>query len=319
MKKAIIIGGAGFVGNYLADELIKNGYETFVTKLSFEKFDSREDKLKVYDLDITDYIQTEKVLLECNPDIIFHLAAQSSVKLSWEKPELTLNVNVMGALNVLNACRKIKDAKGETPKILLIGSAEEYGKVPSEKCPIDEELSCIPDNIYALSKMTQNHLGRIYGKVYGLDIINVRAFNHFGPGQSPQFVIADFCNQVVRIEKGLNPPVINVGNLSAKRDFTDVRDIVRAYITLAEKGVNGQTYNVGSGNAIEISKMLEIILNNAQCKIDVKIDPNRMRPSDVPIHMANTTKINKLGWSPKLSVEDTIKDTLNYFRKIVEA
>lgn len=217
-------------------------------------------------------------------------------------------------MNVLEACRSLKES-GISPRVLLIGSAEEYGKVTPEECPIREDRTPEPKNIYALSKMTQNHLGSIYSEAYGLDIINVRAFNHTGPMQSAAFVVADFCSQVAKIEAGLQAPVISVGNLDAMRDFTDVRDIVQAYAMLAESGKAGETYNVGSGRAIRISDVLEVIVKKAKCEISVCLDQTRMRPSDVPLHCADISKIrNHIGWTPTIPLETTIENTLDYFR-----
>ena len=316
-KKALIIGAAGFVGGYLSEELLKNGYEVYLTKLEFEKIE--KSAATVYDMDVTSVAETDAVIADIKPDVVFHLAAQSSVKLSWEKPHLTLNVNIIGALNVLEACRRLTEI-GKKTKVLLIGSAEEYGKVTPEQCPIKEELQCAPKNLYALSKLTQNGLGKIYSESFGMDIITVRAFNHTGPKQAPAFVLADFCKQVAEIEAGERDAVISVGNLEAMRDFTDVRDIVKAYLLLAEKGRSGQTYNVGRGEAVKISALLEMLLKQAKCPIEVRRDENRMRPSDVPLHVADTTKIrNDTGWCPTVSLEETVKDTLDYWRRRVTA
>ena len=314
-KKALIIGAAGFVGGYLTEALLKAGYEVYATKLEFEKIEGTG--ATVYNMDVTSVTETGAVIADVKPDAVFHLAAQSSVKLSWEKPYLTLNVNIIGALNVLEACRALSET-GKSPRVLLIGSAEEYGKVTPEQCPIKEDLSCAPKNLYALSKLTQNGLGRIYAESFGMDIITVRAFNHTGPRQAPAFVLADFCKQVAEIEAGTKEPVISVGNLEAMRDFTDVRDIVKAYILLAEKGRGGETYNVGRGQAVKIMSLLEMILKEAKCPIEVRRDEARMRPSDVPLHVADTEKIrNDTGWQPMLTLAETVKDTLDYWRGAV--
>ena len=314
-KKALIIGAAGFVGGYLTEALLKAGYEVYATKLEFEKIEGTG--ATVYNMDVTSVTETSAVIADVKPDAVFHLAAQSSVKLSWEKPYLTLNVNIIGALNVLEACRALSET-GKSPRVLLIGSAEEYGKVTPEQCPIKEDLSCAPKNLYALSKLTQNGLGRIYAESFGMDIITVRAFNHTGPRQAPAFVLADFCKQVAEIEAGKKEPVISVGNLEAMRDFTDVRDIVKAYILLAEKGRGGETYNVGRGQAVKIMSLLEMILKEAKCPIEVRRDEARMRPSDVPLHVADTEKIrNDTGWQPTLTLAETVKDTLDYWRSAV--
>lgn len=310
--KSLVIGAAGFVGGYLIDELKAGKGEVYATKLPFESVNTECNG--VFDLDVTDAAAVFDLINELRPDKIFHLAAQSSVKASWDKPALTVTVNVLGSLNLLEACKRLKDEY--SPAILMIGSAEEYGKVSPENCPINEEHPCSPSNIYALTKNTQNGLAKIYADAYKMNVINVRAFNHTGPGQATAFVVSDFCSQVASIEKGEKEPIISVGNLQAKRDFTDVRDIVRAYALLAQNGKPGQTYNVGSGKAVQISEILDIILAQAKCEIKVVQDKARMRPSDVPIHCADIGKIqNEIGWTPQIPIEQTIKDCLDYFRR----
>ena len=175
-----------------------------------------------------------------------------------------------------------------------------------------------PGNIYAATKVCQNMIGSIYAKAYDLDLMMVRAFNHIGPGQAPMFVVSDFCKQVAEIEKGLREPVMKVGNLAAQRDFTDVRDVVKAYIKLIEVGVPGETYNVGSGNAKAIQAILDLIISMSSTDIKVQIDPNKLRPVDVPIIEADISKINQLtGWKPEIPLEQTIRETLDYWRQHV--
>jgi GDP-4-dehydro-6-deoxy-D-mannose reductase len=201
----------------------------------------------------------------------------------------------------------------------LIGSGEEYGKVSEEENPISEQNKTNPANIYAASKACQNMLGKIYADAYDLDIIMVRAFNHIGPGQNESFVVSDFCKQVAEIEAGKVKPVIYVGNLSAKRDFTDVRDIARAYRLLSEKGIKGEIYNIGSGKAVEVKKILELITNSSTAKIEVEIDKNKYRPVDVPVIEANIEKINTCtNWKPEIDINTTIIDTLQHWRNIIK-
>lgn len=308
--KALIIGGAGFVGNYLLAHLKNDlGYTVAVTKLEHEAM--TEQAHKEYNLNILDIEAVKEVLNDWQPDYIFHLAAQSSVALSWKNPGLTVDVNVKGSLNVLDAVRTL----GINPRILLIGSGEEYGHIREGETPINEENSLRPGNLYAATKACQNMIGRIYADAYKLDIMMVRAFNHIGPKQAPMFVVADFCNQVADIEKGLKEPVIYTGNLSAKRDFTDVRDVVRAYGLLMQHGQSGETYNIGSGNAVAIQAILDEILTLATVKIEAKVDPAKLRPVDVPIIEADISKVKMCcGWEPQIPVSQTLKETLDYFR-----
>ena len=309
MKKGLVIGAAGFVGNYLINEMHANGMEAYATKLPHEKFGN--PNATVYDLDIMDKEAIVTLLFEVRPDYIFHLAAQSSVGLAWKNPGLTIDVNIKGSINVMDAIRELF----YKPRVLLIGSGEEYGHIRPGETPIKEDNLLRPGNIYAATKACQNMIGNIYSKAYDLELMMVRAFNHIGPGQAPLFVVSDFCKQVVEIEKGLREPVMMVGNLAAKRDFTDVRDVVKAYVKLVQAGVPGETYNVGSGNAKEIREILDMIISMSDKEIKVEIDPNKIRPVDVPIIEADITKINEItGWTPEIPLEQTIRETLDYWR-----
>ncbi len=308
--KAMIIGAAGFVGPYLAEAIKKNmDCDIVATKLEHETVNIVG--AQVVNLNILNVDEIKEVMEEIRPDYIFHLAAQSSVGLSWKNPVLTVNVNIIGAINVLDCVRNL-DYK---PRILVIGSGEEYGRVKDSDVPISEDNSLNPGNIYAATKVCQNMIASIYASAYDMDIVLVRAFNHIGPGQIPQFVVADFCSQVARIEKGEAEPVMRVGNLAAKRDFTDVRDVVRAYVELIQKGKAGETYNVGSGKAQSIQSILDVILSKANVKIDVEVDPAKLRPIDVPIIEADITKLQAdTGWKQEYNISDTIDDTLKYWR-----
>lgn len=311
MKKALIIGAAGFVGNYLIDHIQKDCiWSIIVTKMPHEKIE--KNGVDVRNLDIMDKQSVGDLLNEIRPDYIFHLAAQSSVALSWKNPGLTVDVNIKGSLNVLDAIREL-DYK---PRVLLIGSGEEYGYVKPSEVPVNEDNVLRPGNIYAATKACQNMLGKIYSQAYGMDIMMVRAFNHVGPNQAPLFVVSDFCKQVAEIEKGLHEPVMRVGNLSARRDFSDVRDVVRAYTLLMEHGQAGENYNVGSGKAIAIQEILDMILSFAKTSITVEVDPARLRPVDVPVIGADVTKLEACtGWKREIELERTIEETLEYWRK----
>ena len=322
--RSLIIGAAGFVGAYLVKELnINHGHEVAVTKMAQETIDVDKlasegvnaDQLSVYDLNILDKAAIDELLKEVRPDYIFHLAAQSSVAVSWKNPALTIDVNVKGAANVLEA---IKDLDYK-PRTLLIGSGTEYGHIAPGESPIAEDNAVRPGDIYAATKICQNMLGSIYAEAYDLPIMMVRAFNHIGPNQAPIFVVADFCKQVAELEKKAaaeGDKVIRVGNLSARRDFTDVRDVVRAYAMLIEKGKPGETYNVGSGHAIAIEDILKMILDQAKTNIRVEVDPDKIRPVDIPIIEADTKKLcEATGWEPEIAIEQTIAETLDYWRK----
>jgi len=308
IMKALIIGGAGFVGGYLINELASDGYDVHATCLPSENI---KGECTVHSLDIMDKEAVSAVLSAVSPDVVFHLAAQSSVALSWKKPQLTAEINVVGSINVLEAVREAE----KKMRLILIGSGEEYGFIREGACPLDENEKLSPGNIYAVTKACQGMLGEVYARAYKMDIIMVRAFNHSGPAQLPMFVISDFCKQIAEIEKEMRPPEMMVGNLSAMRDFTDVRDVVRAYRLLAEKGVCGKTYNVGRGKAVKISYILETAVSMATRPVEVKQDPARMRASDIPIIEPDVSLINAdTGWRAEISMEQTVKDTLDYWR-----
>lgn len=313
--KSLIIGGAGFVGAYLVRHLKNDlGQDVVVTKMPQEQVHVsgvNMDDIQVLDLNILEKDSILDLLREVHPDCIYHLAAQSSVSVSWKNPALTIDVNVKGGVNILEALREL-DYK---PRVLFIGSGEEYGHILPNETPIREGNVSRPGNIYAATKACQNMLAKIYADAYGLDVMMVRAFNHIGPNQQPLFVVADFCKQVAEIEAGSREPVMKVGNLSAKRDFTDVRDVVRAYALLMESGCAGETYNIGSGHAIAIEDILGIILRNSSVDIKVEVDSAKLRPVDVPIIEADTSKVYEAtGWQPEIPLEQTIRETLDFWR-----
>ena len=309
--KALIIGAAGFVGKYLLAHLSETyPWQLYATKLPQE--DIQFDHATILDLNILEKEDILHTLKEIQPDYIFHLAAQSSVALSWKKPALTVDINIKGCLNLLDAIREAD----LSPKILLIGSGEEYGHISSENIPVSEGTLPRPGNIYAATKVCQNRIGSIYAQAYHMDVMLVRAFNHIGPEQAPAFVVSDFCRQVAEIEKGNSEPVIRVGNLSAKRDFTDVRDVVRAYGLLIQHGQAGETYNIGSGHAIAIQELLDRILQLSNSNITVETDVNKLRPVDVPIIEADISKLQAcISWKPEIPLDQTLLETLNYWRQ----
>lgn len=313
MKKALVIGASGFVGTYLIDHLLnKKGWCVYATKMVHESISNKS--VLVYNLNILDKDSILCLLKQINPDYIFNLAAQSSVSLSWKNPELTVDVNIKGCIHILEAIRSLE----KKPRMLLIGSGEEYGYISSKNVPVNESTPPVPCNIYSATKLCQNIIGKLYADAYNLDIIMVRAFNHIGPGQSPIFVISDFCKQIAEVKKGLREPILKVGNLDAKRDFTDVRDVVNAYSLLIEHGIKGETYNIGSGNAVSIRDILNRLITISQTHVTVVMDPAKIRPIDIPIIEADISKIAQLfHWERQFSLDKTLEDTLNYWFNIV--
>ena len=309
--KALIIGAAGFVGKYLIEHIRENyEWEIHATKLESETLAIQD--IQIHNLNILCPDNIASILTAIQPHYIFYLAAQSSVALSWKKPELTVDINIKGCLNLFDALRNLQ----QNPRILLIGSGEEYGYIQPEQTPVSETTPLFPGNIYAATKACQNMLGTIYARAYDMNIILVRAFNHIGPEQSPVFVVSDFCRQVALIEALEAAPVIKVGNLSARRDFTDVRDVVRAYCLLIQHGEKGQTYNIGSGKAQCIRTILEEILKLSQIPIEVEIDAQKLRPLDIPVIEADITKLSQcIDWHPEIPLQQTLSETLSYWRQ----
>lgn len=307
---ALVTGAGGFVGNYLIQELLHDHAHIGATKLPEESVTCRN--CDIFDMDLTKEYEIRNILDLHRPAQIYHLAAQSSVALSWTDPELTIDVNIKGTLHLLNAVHSIKNY---FPRILLIGSSEEYGYLKNT-CPVNEQEALHPANIYAVTKACQNMIGNIYAKAYGMDILMVRAFNHIGAGQSPAFVASDFVLQIAEIEAGRREPVMRVGNLEAKRDFSDVRDIVRAYRLLMQKGHTGETYNVGSGSAVAIQELLDLLLRFSTVSIQVERDAARMRPAEIACIQADIQKLQAhTGWNPEFTLEETLQTMLYHERK----
>jgi len=210
-------------------------------------------------------------------------------------------------------------AQGLKPKILIVGSADEYGLAKPEDNPLSENQPLLPVSPYGLSKLAQDLMGYVYYKSYGLPIVRVRPFNHIGPRQSPQFVVPAFAKQIAEAEANLAEPVVRVGNLSAKRDFTDVRDMVKAYWLALQKGDLGEVYNLGSGKAYEIGWVLKTLISMSKKEIRIKIDPSRLRAADLPVTMCNQQKFAaQTSWKPTFSIEETLLETLNYWRTKVK-
>jgi GDP-4-dehydro-6-deoxy-D-mannose reductase len=256
-----------------------------------------------------------RIISEVPPDKIFHLAAQSFVPTSWHAPAETLTTNIIGELNIFESVRRA----GINPRIQIAGSSEEYGLVYENELPIKEANPLRPLSPYGVSKVGQDLLAYQYYMSYKLNVVRTRGFNHTGPRRGAVFVCSDFARQIARIEKGLQPPLIRVGNLEARRDFTDVRDMVRAYWLSLEKCRPGEVYNICSGRSYKISKVLDMLLGMAEKKIEVKADEKKFRPSDVSVLLGDSSRFRKeTGWEPEISFEKTLKDILNYWRERVQ-
>lgn len=314
MKKALITGVNGFVGRYLAEYLLTQDVEVIGTYRNQIHDEDKVEKTEYYKLDVLNQEELGEIIVKTEPDYIFNLAAQSSAAISWKNPQKTMEVNINGTINLLQSIRGI----GLSPRILLVGSSEEYGFIKPEDIPVNEQQDIKPGNPYAVSKIAQTLIGEVYSRAYNMEIIMVRAFNHIGPRQSATFVASDFAKRIAQMEKGILEPVLLVGNLEAKRDFTDVRDIVRAYYMLMSQGEKGEIYNIGSGNQYEIQYILDSLLELTNIDIEIKRDPNRMRPSDVTIVQCDNTKLKRItSWKPEYTIKETLLDIINYWRKTV--
>jgi len=305
--KVLITGIDGFTAKYLARHLVAEGCAVAGSYLlEGEHLRDIPAEVTTHPLDVTDPQACRRLIEEENPDVLFHLAAQSAPALSWVKPQITARVNIEGSINILEAVRNAADCR-----VMLIGSAEEYGQVEPDEVPIDEDQPYRPRNIYGVTKIAQSMLADLYVRGYGMDIVTVRAFNHIGPGQSEDFVVSDFASQIARIQLGLIDPVIHVGNLSGKRDFTDVRDMVRGYWLAAQRGEIGGVYNIGTGMGLSIRSVLDRLIGLCSVPVEVRVDQDRYRPCDVPVLVCDSTRLRELtGWAPKIELTLTLKDIL---------
>lgn len=319
MKKVLITGITGFAGSHLADYLVsQKKYQvsgTYLLEDSLAHVKDLKGKIQTIKIDLSNEIEVFALLKDTRPDLIFHLAALTAPRDSFANPAKTVTNNIALEINLLEAVKKNKFTDA---KILITSSAEIYGLVKKEDLPIDEDTPFMPTNPYAVSKLAQDFLGLQYFLSYKLNVIRVRPFNHIGPRQSLHFVIADWASQIAQIEKGKKEPVLLIGNLNARRDFTDVRDMVKAYALAIEKGKIGDVYNIGSGVSYKISDVLSLLLSKTPTKIKTRENPSLLRPSDNPNLVCDITKFKNLTqWVPQIPLEKTLEDTLDYWRRIV--
>ena len=316
--KALITGVSGFVGSYLAEYLLDRG-EWEVAGTVFGPYDNiagQGDRLELYPAELSRLDVMTFILERSQPDAIFHLAAQPLVSASRHDPWGTLESNIRMQLNVLEAVARVNPAC----RILAVGSSEEYGLVTPDDLPISEDTPFRPLSPYAVSKVGQDLLALQYHLTHGLHVVRVRPFNHIGPRQRLGFVAPDFASQVAAIELGQRPPLMQVGNLEAERDFSDVRDVVRAYVSLIADGKPGEVYNVGSGEAHAVQEVLDVLLSMSHVKVEVRQDPARMRPSEVPRIVSDCTRIrDQVGWQTTIPFEQSLKDVLDYWRQQVRS
>ena len=318
-SRILITGFSGFVGGYLVEQcqaLYPDAQLFGVCRHPVSSPATNDGQhVTLVEADITHAEQMRQAVARTQPECIFHLAAQSSVAASWADPASTLRINAGGAIQLLEALR----AEHLSPRVILVGSGEQYGLVHPEQNPICEETAFQPISPYGVSKSAQDLYGYQYFVAYGLPILRVRPFNSFGPRQTALFVVADFARQIALIEQGKLEPLLTVGNLQARRDFLPVEDVVSAYLAVARRGQPGQAYNIGSGRACSIEEILHILLRYSTKSIEVRTDPARLRPVDVPLLVADTSRLRThTGWEPVTEVEHALEETLNYWRAVVQ-
>jgi len=311
--KALITGVGGFVGSHLASYLVeKAGLDVWGLDLVEGRAAALRPRITLHVGNVLmDLAALKDLFAAAQPDLVFHLAAQAFVPSSWKDPWATLENNIRGQLNVLLAAIAME----KPPRILVVGSADEYGIVLPEELPISETNPLRPNSPYAVSKVAQDMLGYQYYASHKLPVVRVRPFNHIGPGQSAAFVTADFAKQIAEVEAGLREPVMRVGNLGARRDFSDVRDIIHGYYLALSEGEPGEVYNLGAERSYSIRQVLDGLLALSETRVAVEQDPKRLRPSDVPEILADCTRFrSRTGWRAEIPLERSLEDILNYWR-----
>lgn len=310
----LLTGATGFVGAHLRSYLLQhtnwNIIGTAYPDIPTAPLDAQREHL--FYLDLRDKQAIAAMLDTHRPEYVIHLAAQAHIPTAYKDPWGTLDNNIRGQLNLLESCLAL-DLK---PRILVIGSGEEYGRADAADLPLTENHPLRPENPYSVSKVTQDVMGYQYFVSFAMPIIRVRPFNHVGPGQSPRFVLPSFASQVAQIEAGRQEPVMRVGNLEPARDFSDVRDVARAYHQLLLHGIPGEVYNIASGVPRSIHSLVEQLLALSTVNIQVEVDPDRYRPADVPVIYGSAEKARRdVGWTPEIPFEQTIADVLTEWRE----
>lgn len=315
--RGLITGINGFVGGHLAEYLLTQaGWEVYgLARQPLLALPQLRERVQLLVVDLNDRQQTQAALAECCPDVIFHLAGQSNVQRSFQDPVGTFQANIFAQLHLFQSLLEL----GQSPLIVIACSNEIYGQIQPEDLPVSEQTPLRPVSPYAVSKATQDLLAYQYHNSHQLRTIRLRLFNHIGPRQEEGFVASAFAAQIARIEAGFQPPRLRVGNLAAERDFTDVRDIVRAYVMAAQYGKVGSAYNVGSGRIASIRWLLDTLIGLSACPITVELNPALMRPADVPRVVSDSRRFRQdTGWQPTIALEQTLADILAGWRDIVQ-
>jgi GDP-4-dehydro-6-deoxy-D-mannose reductase len=314
--RILITGAGGFAGRHLSRYLAQAQPQAALhgTVLSGAPTDALEG-VTYHTLDLREEAAVESLIEQLQPDRIYHLAAQANVAQSFKSPWDTLENNLRAQFNLLEACR----VRSLQPRVLIVSSAEIYGPAQPDEMPIREDAPFRPTSPYSVSKIAQDMLGLQFYLGYRMPILRARAFNHFGPGQAEGYVAPAFAMQIARIEAGLQEPVIRVGDLSAQRDFTDVRDVVRAYHLIVERGMPGAAYNIASGRTYSIRALLDALLAHTDQPIEVMVDPERLRVRGIPVLQGDSTRLRETtGWTPAISFDQMVADLLEDCRQRVK-
>lgn len=321
MKKVLITGITGFAGSHLMDYILENtDYQVYGLKrmnANLRNVNHAMDRITLLDGDLLDESSLISVLRKVMPDQIYHLGALSWVTPSWDMPAVYMQTNAIGTINLFEAMRVV----GCNARVLTSATPEEFGDVPPEMIPITEETRIKPINPYAASKAAQDMVCITYHASYNMDIVRTRAFNHEGPRRYIHGAIASFAYQIARIERGLQEPVIQVGNLSATRNFTDIRDTVRAYFLAMEKGVSGELYVIGTDQIYTMQQVLDMLITHSTMadKISIEVDPARVRPTELMTFIGDYSKFQAAtGWERQYDLRETLESVLNYWREFID-
>jgi GDP-4-dehydro-6-deoxy-D-mannose reductase len=318
MQTACITGIAGFAASHLADLLL--GHQWRVIGLASPQGNRSNiahlgNHIEVIGCDIRDRDAVHKAISKARPDVIFHLAAKTIEQETRTDPRTAFDVTVLGTIHLLDAATSVGPNK---IRVHVAGSSAEYGRVEEPENPINESQPFRPVGMYGVTKISQSMAGLQFHLAGKIPVIRTRAFNHTGPRQAQHFATSAFAKQIAEIEAGILPPLLKVGDLSQRRDLSDVRDVVRGYFLAATQGVSGEVYNIASGWSVQTQEVLDRLIAMSRVKIEVAIDPERLRPTEVAVQVGDSSKLRELtGWQPEIPMQQTLSDTLEYWRKII--
>jgi GDP-4-dehydro-6-deoxy-D-mannose reductase len=315
--RILITGATGFAGSHLVDRLLAEGHELYALYHQQTTHQALRTDARLHSVegDLLDEASLVTAVSTARPDIIYHLAGQAYPARSWDTPALTIAVNSGGTANLLQAA-----VKWGRPRVVVVTSAEIYGQIDPDELPLTEQTPPQPRHPYGVSKLAAGQLVNLYWERYQLPVVEARPFNHIGPRQALGFVVPDFASQLAAIKLGQQPPTMSVGNLETQRDFTDVRDVVRAYTRLAERGQPGQAYLICSGQPVSIHYLLTTLAELAGVEIEIAYDPSRMRPSDIPCLYGSYARLQRdTGWQPQIHLRQSLADALSDWVARLEA